>query len=54
MKATIRTAYFDGEKVYQVVANPDTIDASIEYTSGDIECARRYCEKYFKDEWREE
>lgn len=53
MKAKIREAYFDGEKVYQVVENPETIDASIEYTTGDIQCAEKYCEKHYGNDWGE-
>jgi hypothetical protein len=54
MKAIIRTAYFDGEKVYQVVENPETSEASIEYTTGTLGCAEKYCEKYYGTDWGEE
>lgn len=54
MKAIIREAYFDGEKVYQVVANPYTSEASIEYTTGKKDNAEHFCEKYYGDDWRED
>ena len=54
MKAIIRTVYFDGEPVYQVVENPNTRDASVEYTSGDMGCAEKFCEKHYGTDWGEE
>ena len=54
MKAIIRTAYFDGERVYQVVENPNTPDASIEYTSGILGCAEKYCENNYGTDWGED
>lgn len=54
MKAIIRVAYFDGEKVYQVVENPETSEASIEYTTNTIKNARSFCKKYYGDDWGEE
>lgn len=54
MKAIIRTAYFDGEKVYQVVENPETIKASIEYTTNNLQQAEKFCENYYGTDWGEE
>lgn len=54
MKAVIRKAYFDGEIVYQVVENPETLNASIEYTTGIKANAVSFCEKHYKGNWEEE
>lgn len=54
MKAVIRSAYFDGEEVYQVIEDPYTTEASVEYTTGTLSNAERYCKKYYGDDWSNE
>lgn len=53
MKAKIKIAYFDGEKVYQVIENPGTLEASVEYVSCDIQCAEKFCENNYGNDWSE-
>ena len=53
MKVKIKRAIFDGEVVHQVVEVVDGIETGIVYTSGSIECAEKYCENNYGENWYE-
>lgn len=49
MGAIIRKVCCDGEFIYQVEENH-----RVEYTTGDIQCAEKYCENNYGTDWGEE
>lgn len=53
MKAKIKRAIFDGERVYQVVEVVDGVETDIVYTSISLGCAEKYCENNYGVDYAE-